>query len=250
MKSLWFLMLGWLLAWPVGAEVILPLPVRSVVDLVQTVDRASLATLERQIGLLERDTGWRVRVLVQNKEIPGKKIKAYWGLDERSILIVMDLKQGNPLAFRSGAQVRSKLPRLFWQELQARFGNLYYIGDHGRGPALVATLGAIDTSLRQGGRATVPGLSPEHWFLTFLSSVLGGLVVGFACHPRRKGELWYWQGLMFSAPLWTILFVIFGLGVVLVRTSDWLPLGQNIAGFMVAGGIAFLVPTPQRVKLS
>ncbi|WP_287127996.1 TPM domain-containing protein [Candidatus Cyanaurora vandensis] len=243
----WLLLLCLALSGDILAQT-LPQPVRPVVDLVGTVDPVSRRTLTGQITRLETETNWRVRVLVQQNETPGKQIKTYWGLNERSVLVVLDLKQTNPLFFNVGTQVRAKLPRTFWQELQSRYGNQYYIGENGRGKALVSAVGAIDQSLRQGGRATVPGLSGDHWLLTFASSVLGGLVVGFACHPRRPGEVWHWPGLMFSAPLWSILFLIFGLGVVLVRTADWVPVLQNSAGFLVAAGIAFLVPTPQRAE--
>jgi hypothetical protein len=144
--------------------------------------------------------------------------------------------------------VSAKLPRFFWRELQARYGNQFYIAEKGRGQALTAAVGAITDSLLVGGRATVPGLSQEHWILTFISSLVGGLVVGFACHPRRPGALWYWQGILFAAPLWAILFVIFGLGVVMIRTPDPLPLLANCAGFFGAAFLAFLVPTPQRAE--
>jgi len=237
------------LGWPAQAGITLPQPPQAVVDLVGTVDNPSRQVLYREISQLEREQGWQVRVLVQKDQIPGRQIKQYWNLGARSVLIVMDLKGNNPLFFNIGDQVQRKLPRLFWQELQARYGNQYYIGEHGRGAALVATFGAIAQSLREGGRATVPGLSQEHWLLTFLSSMLGGLVAGFAVHPRRPGAIWHWQGLLFSAPLWSILFVIFGLGVVRVRTDELLPLLENIGGFTVAALIAFLIPTPKRAKL-
>ncbi|WP_218080041.1 TPM domain-containing protein [Anthocerotibacter panamensis] len=248
MKSLLLTFLMLCLGWSVHAEVPLPSPVRPVVDLVGTLDAQTRNLLTTDIGRLEHETGWKVRVLVQQNDRPGSKVKPYWGLNERSVVILMDLTEKNPLRFNAGAEVQKKLPRFFWRELQARYGNQYYIADHGRGAALVATFGAIGTSLREGGRATVPGLSYDHWLLTFISSILGGLVAGFACHPRRAGEFWHWQGLLFAAPLWSILFVLFGLGVVLVRTLELLPVLQNCGGFAAAALVAFLIPTPKREK--
>ncbi len=245
-----WLLLVLLCVWPVQAkEVVLPQPPQPIVDLMGSIELRYQTELTQKIAQLEREQHWQVRILVQKDDIPGKQIKTYWGLNERSILIVVNLKKRNPLFFNVGDAAYQKLPRFFWRELQARYGNQFYIGEHGRGEALVQTIGAITESLHEGGRATVPGLPREHWILTFISSALGGLVLGFACHPREGNPVWYWQGIFFSAPLWAILFVIFGLGVVVIRTNDPIPVLENSGGFIAAALIAFLIPTPKRAKL-
>ncbi len=247
-NPLWLGLLLLTLWWiPGSAKTDLPQPITPVLDLVGILEPAVVRQLTEQIGALERDQEWKVRILIQKNEIPGRQIKTYWALDERSVLIVLDLKERNPLLFNVGDQVRKLLPRVFWAELQSRYGNQFYINKEGRGQALLASVEAIDRSLRVGGRETVPGLSREHWILTFVSSIVGGLVAGFAIHPRRKGEVWHWQGLMFSMPLWAIFYLIFGLGVVLVRTPEIWPLIQNSGGFLAGALTAFLIPTPKRI---
>jgi hypothetical protein len=47
--------------------------------------------------------------------------------------------------------------------------------------------------------------------------------------------------LIFS-PLWGILFFAFGIGPVVTRTSDWLPLTRNVAGFLIGALVAYLTP--------
>jgi hypothetical protein len=47
--------------------------------------------------------------------------------------------------------------------------------------------------------------------------------------------------LIFS-PLWGILFIAFGIGPVVSRTSDWLPLFRNFAGFLIGALVAYLTP--------
>jgi thiol:disulfide interchange protein len=38
------------------------------------------------------------------------------------------------------------------------------------------------------------------------------------------------------------LFVAFGIGPVVTRTSDWLPLTRNITGFLIGALVAYLTP--------
>jgi hypothetical protein len=43
--------------------------------------------------------------------------------------------------------------------------------------------------------------------------------------------------------LWGILFIAFGIGPVVSRTSEWLPLFRNVVGFMLGALVAYLSPT-------
>ena len=45
------------------------------------------------------------------------------------------------------------------------------------------------------------------------------------------------------SPLWGILFIAFGMGPVIIRTPDFLPLFRNIIGFMLGAVVAYLSPT-------
>ncbi len=63
---------------------------------------------------------------------------------------------------------------------------------------------------------------------------------GFAAQPRRDGQVIAWQWALIFSPLWGILFIAFGIGPVVSRTSDWLPLVRNIAGFLIGVLVAYL----------
>jgi len=72
--------------------------------------------------------------------------------------------------------------------------------------------------------------------------VLGGLICGFAAQPRKPGQAIAWQWALVFSPLWGILFVAFGIGPVVSRTSEWLPLVRNILGFTIGALVAYLTP--------
>jgi hypothetical protein len=229
-----------------GAQIALPQPPVPVVDLGTQLSENQLHSLGGQIARIERDLGYKVRVLTRKVESPGRAVRKYWGLDERSILVVLNVFENNPLDFNVGMGVREKLPRVFWQELQGRYGNQFYIQENGRARALMETVNAIDVSLRQGGRASVPGIPPEHWLFTFALSICGGLVAGFASQSRTEGGWFNWKGFLISSPMWFILFIAFGLGPVLVRTAEWAPLLKNCGGFLGGALVGLLIPAPRR----
>ena len=51
-----------------------------------------------------------------------------------------------------------------------------------------------------------------------------------------------WVWLLVFSPLWAILFVNFGLGPVVTRTDDLLPVAANTAAFLATGLSFRLVP--------
>lgn len=51
-----------------------------------------------------------------------------------------------------------------------------------------------------------------------------------------------WQWALIFSPLWGILFIAFGIGPVVTRTSEWLPLVRNISGFLIGALVAYLSP--------
>jgi hypothetical protein len=250
MAKIWIvtITLMWSLLWVANAnaEATLPQPPIPVVDLGEQLSGKQKAQLTSEIANLQKDSGFKVRVLTQKGESPGRAVRPYWGLDEKSILVVVNVYENNPLDFNVGMDVRSKLPRVFWQELQGRYGNQFYIQEHGRAQSLIETVKAIDVSIRQGGRASVPGIPTEHWAFTFVLSICGGLVAGFASHGRGENEGFSWKGLLISSPLWFILFVAFGLGPVLTRTNDAFLILENMGGFLAGGLFAYLIPSPKR----
>jgi hypothetical protein len=163
-------------------------------------------------------------------------------LDDKSILLVADSRGGNILSFSVGDAVYQLLPRTFWIELQTRFGNLYFVREQGEDQAILQTLATIQGCLLKGGCNVVPGLPKEQWILTLISSAIGGVICGFASQPRDDKQVFAWQWALIFSPLWGILFLSFGIGPVVTRTSDWLPLVRNISAFFIGALVAYLSP--------
>lgn len=213
-----------------------------VIDLAKSLTDVQEAELVTDLEKFEGETGWKLRVLTQYDRTPGRAVINYWNLDDKSILLVADARGGNILSFSVGDDVYELLPRTFWIELQTRFGNLYFVREEGEDQAILQALNSVKACLLQGGCSVVPGLPREQWILTLITSVVGGIVCGFAAHPQKKGQIIAWQWALIFSPLWGILFIAFGIGPVVTRTSDWLPLIRNISGFIIGALVAYLSP--------
>ncbi|ASC71730.1 hypothetical protein XM38_026840 [Halomicronema hongdechloris C2206] len=181
-------------------------------------------------------------MLTQYDRTPGRAVKDFWGLDDHSIMLVADPRGGNLLNFRVGDAAYELLPRTFWIELQTRYGNQFFVREQGEDSAILSALESIETCLSQGGCQVVPGLPQEQWILTLVTSVVGGLVCGFAAHPRKAGQAIAWQWMLIFSPLWGILFIAFGIGPVVSRTTELLPLFRNVMGFLIGFLVAYLMP--------
>ncbi|WP_107666250.1 TPM domain-containing protein [Cyanothece sp. BG0011] len=221
---------------------LLPDQVTPVVDLANFLPDLQEESLIEDIETFELDTGWRIRVLTQYDRSPGRAVINFWGLDDKSILLVADSRGGNILSFSIGDDVYELLPRTFWIELQARFGNMYYVQENGENTSILNALDTVKGCLVQGGCGVVPGLPREQWILTLITSIVGGLVFGFAGTPRKPDQIFAWQWVLIISPLWGILFIAFGIGPVVTRTSDWLPLFRNVMGFALGVLVAYLSP--------
>ncbi|MEB3179739.1 MAG: TPM domain-containing protein [Nostocaceae cyanobacterium] len=211
-----------------------------VVDLAKSLTSVQEDKLVKELENFETETGWKLRVLTQYDRTPGRAVINFWGLDDKSILLVADSRGGNILSFSVGDAVYELLPRTFWIELQTRFGNLYFVRENGEDQAILQTLSTVESCLLQGGCNVVPGLPREQWILTLITSTIGGLICGFAAQPRKQGQVIAWQWALIFSPLWGILFIAFGIGPVVTRTSEWLPLVRNIAGFLIGVLVAYL----------
>ena len=221
---------------------LLPSTQTPVIDLANFLPTLQEEALIKDLESFEAETGWKLRVLTQYDRTPGRAVKNFWGLNDKSVLLVADARGGNLLGFNVGDDLYQFLPRTFWVELQTRFGNLYFVRENGENQSIVESLNTIKTCLRQGGCNVVPGLPREQWILTLITSVLGGVICGFAAIPRKEGQLFAWQWALIFSPLWGILFIAFGIGPVVTRTSDWLPLFRNIIGFVLGVLVAYLSP--------
>lgn len=213
-----------------------------IIDLADSLTSFQRESLEKDLTDFEAETGWKLRVLTQYDRTPGRAVKEFWGLDDHSVMLVADPRGGNLLNFSVGDDLFQLMPRTFWIELQTRFGNQFFVRDNGEDASILSALDSIKTCIRQGGCQVVPGLPREQWILTLVTSVIGGVVFGFAAQPRESGKLFSWQWALIFSPLWGILFIAFGIGPVVTRTSDWLPLVRNLAGFVLGALVAFLSP--------
>ena len=205
-----------------------------ILDLARTLSPIQKASLEKNLKDFEKESGWKIKYLSQYESNPGIAIKNYWDLDKTSLLVIADPRGGNLLNFNVGDAYFSFLPRLFWVELQTRFGNQYYVKDHGEDGAVIDAINSVRICLERGGCQVVPGLPKEQYFWTLSTSILGGLVAGFSAAPRRNDQLISIGFLALLSPLWGMLFGIFGLAPILSRTNEILPLLKNSLAFTAA----------------
>jgi hypothetical protein len=222
---------------------------RVILDLARALSSFEYEQLRTRIHHIEATTGYRVRILTQRFETVGRAISSYFGLqDQRSILIVLDERSGNVLNFRVGDQVTARFPSSFWLELQGRYGNQFYVREHGEYGVLDACIRAMETCLQDGRICRfVPGFGRDQWALSFLMSLLGGAVIGFTARTPQDGKEastpnWRWV-LVFS-PLWAIFLVSFGTLPIVAREGWWnRDLIANWAGaVLVATAFWYAIP--------
>ena len=247
-SRLWATLLVLVVSWTVASPAqaydnpeLLPDHATPVIDLAKVFSEPQRTQLERNLERIEAETGWKLRVLTQYERTPGLAIRDFWGLDESSLLLVADPRGGNLLNFNVGDAFFALMPRTYWVELQTRFGNQYYVKDNGEDGAVLDALNAVETCLERGGCQVVPGLPLEQWLLTLSTSVLGGLVAGFAAYPRKDEDTVAWSWLLLLSPLWVMLFGVFGIAPVITRTSDLLPILRNSLGFLGSAVGAYLI---------
>lgn len=220
---------------------LLPEKPTPVIDLARTLSKDQKLNLEESLNKYEKETGWKIRVLSQFEQTPGLSIKKFWDLDESSLLLVADPRGGNLLNFNVGDAYFALMPRIFWVELQTRYGNQFYVRDHGEDGAILDAISSVKTCLDRGGCAVVPGLPQEQWIWTLMTSLLGGFIAGIAAYPRREGEIISWGWLLLVSPLWIMLFGVFGIAPVITRTSEILPLFRNGSGFLGTAIVGYLI---------
>ena len=220
---------------------LLPEEKTPVIDLAKTLSPNQKNSLEENLNNLEKESGWKIKYLSQFESVPGIAIKDYWDLDETSLLVIADPRGGNLLNFNVGEAYFAFMPRLFWVELQTRFGNQYYVKDHGEDGAVLDAINSVKICLDRGGCQVVPGLPKEQYIWTLCTSILGGLVAGFAAAPRKEGQIISIGFLALLSPLWGMLFGIFGLAPIISRTSEILPLFKNGLAFAAAAIAGYLL---------
>ena len=210
-----------------------------IIDLAKSLSNEQRAKLETSLYEYEKNTGWKIKVLTQYEKTPGKAIKDFWKLDESSLVLIADPRGGNLLNFNVGEAYFALMPRIFWVELQSRYGNQFYVRDHGEDGAIIDSIDSVTTCLDKGGCDFVPGLPREQWIWTLITSILGGLIAGLSAVPRSNKIFIEWKWLLLMSPLWVMLFGVFGIAPVITRTSEILPLARNIISFIACSMIAF-----------
>ena len=220
---------------------LLPNQKTPVIDLAKSLTEKQRINLEESLNQYELDSGWKIRLLSQYEKSPGIAVKEFWDLDETSLLVIADPRGGNLLNFNVGDAYFALLPRIFWVELQTRYGNQFYVKENGEDGAILDAISTVKECLNVGGCKVVPGLPKEQWIWTLTTSLLGGLIAGFASAPRKDDQIIAWGWLLLLSPLWIILFGVFGIAPVVTRTNEILPLLRNVFGFFGTYILGYLI---------
>ena len=136
----------------------------AVLDFGQVLTPSEAGRLQAAIEGLETETGWKLRVLTrysaaQDGVPDDAALRRYWAADKRTIVVLEDVSNPNILSFfYSGESVKPTLPFFFFSELQSRYGSTFFVRDNGTAEPVRRAVEAIDTCLRKGGCAVVPGL--------------------------------------------------------------------------------------------
>ncbi|GAA0159630.1 hypothetical protein LIER_38905 [Lithospermum erythrorhizon] len=129
---------------------LLPEEFTPLIDVAGFLSDGQEKRLKHEITALEKDTGFKLRVLAQNyPETPGLAIKDFWNVDDRTIVFVADPTFGNILNFNVGASVDLDIPRSFWSRLAGKYGNIFYWKENGEDQSIEAAVMAISKCLRE-----------------------------------------------------------------------------------------------------
>lgn len=119
-----------------------------------------------KLNELQKKTGFKLRVLCQAyPETPGLAIKDYWGLDDDSIVLVVDRGEGfnrkgipsNIINLNIGKNVElAGLSNQFWNRVTNKLGNQPYVKAVGADAAVINTVEAITYCLAAGDCTDVP----------------------------------------------------------------------------------------------
>ena len=219
-----------------------------IIDLARIVPSSRLQGLEQQFKQLEKNTKWRLRLLSFYSNDPRApsldEVRKGWSVDDKTVVVLVIPDNPNIFNFRYGTEVQHFLSRPFFTELQSRYGNYFFVRDEGVEKAVDLSVATLVGCLRNpDGCAVVPGLSSEHYVATLASSVAGGLILGSVLRLDPQGFVqrrWVWA--LVFAPLWATLTINFGLGPVVSRTTDVIPVISNLLAATVAALAVYFYP--------
>ncbi|XP_062185219.1 thylakoid lumenal 15.0 kDa protein 2, chloroplastic [Phragmites australis] len=128
---------------------LLPKEFTTVIDVAGFLSSGQENRLRQEIEDLEKDTGYKLRVLAQNfPDTPGLAIKDFWQVDDRTIVFVADPTFGNIINFNIGPLVDLDVPRSFWSQVSGKYGNMFYWKEKGEDASIEAAVTAISRCLR------------------------------------------------------------------------------------------------------
>ncbi|KAJ8754047.1 hypothetical protein K2173_001945 [Erythroxylum novogranatense] len=129
---------------------LLPKEFATVIDVAGFLSDGQEKRLAQEIADIEKDTGFKLRVLAQNyPETPGLAVRDFWQVDDRTIVFVADPTFGNILNFNVGASVDLDIPRSFWSRLAGKYGNMFYWKEKGEDTSIESAVMAISSCLRE-----------------------------------------------------------------------------------------------------
>ena len=251
-----------------------------VVDGAGVLSRGERVRVAEQLESLERDTGLQVRVYTFGGDAGGVRpgslnetapdprqavrdaLRANFGergQDDRRVVVVEDVSASNVLDFQVSNAVKGAgqagqedglLPPSFWIEMQARFGNMFYVREHGVDGALLDAVSAIDLCGRKpGGCGFVPGVDSGLQGITQACCAFAGAVMGTSLRGGRNGKLSLKWLLVFS-PLWGTLLAFYGIGPLVVRDAEPSMIVYHGAITLLAAGLFLLTPVFGRAPVN
>ncbi|KAL8254747.1 hypothetical protein R6Q59_032968 [Mikania micrantha] len=129
---------------------LLPKEFTTVIDVAGFLSDGQEKRLVKEIDSIEKDTGFKLRVLAQNyPDTPGLATKDFWQVDDRTIVFVANPTFGNILNFNVGETVDLDISRSFWSRLAGKYGNMFYPKEKGEDASVEAAVMAISYCLRE-----------------------------------------------------------------------------------------------------
>ncbi|KAK3445403.1 hypothetical protein EUGRSUZ_A01683 [Eucalyptus grandis] len=168
---------------------LLPKEYTTVIDVAGFLSDGQEKRLAQEIADIEKDTGFKLRVLAQNyPDTPGLAIKDFWSVDDQTIVFVADPTFGNIINFNVGASVDLDIPRSFWSRLAGKYGNIFYWKEKGEDASVEAAVMAISNCLREPVGAN--NCSESNREMEVETLVVFGLGRGnWLCKVSQKDEL-------------------------------------------------------------
>eukprot|EP00596_Hydrurales_sp_CCMP1899_P009061 CAMPEP_0119042220 /NCGR_PEP_ID=MMETSP1177-20130426/14457_1 /TAXON_ID=2985 /ORGANISM="Ochromonas sp, Strain CCMP1899" /LENGTH=172 /DNA_ID=CAMNT_0007008843 /DNA_START=312 /DNA_END=830 /DNA_ORIENTATION=- len=123
-----------------------------LIDVANYLSKSEEKTVLGKIEDLQKTTPWKLRMLLQAyPQTPGLAIKDYWGVDDNTIILVVDSGEGfnkkmistNVMNLNIGKNVDLQLPSQFWLRLTNKLGNQPYVKAKGMDVAILNAVEAI-----------------------------------------------------------------------------------------------------------